>query len=183
MPARYPAIWLMTDERQGDALWPALRRLPPGAGVVFRHYSLGASERRALFARVRRVTRARRLILVAARPARLGGADGVHGTAKGGSFRTWPAHDRRKAIAGARAGAALLFVSPVFPTRSHPGAPALGPRQAAAIGRGLGVGLVALGGMDARRFRAVRALGFQGWAAIDGLTPPPHAAAKPRRRP
>lgn len=172
MRPRYPRLWLMTDERMGDALLPALRRLPPGAGVVFRHYSLDDRERRALFARVRRVTRARRLTLVVARPERVGRADGVHGAAKGRGVRTWPAHHRREAVAGVRAGADLLFVSPVFATRSHPGAPALGPAKAAAIGRGLGVRLAALGGMTPQRFRAARKLGFHGWAAIDALSRP-----------
>ena len=76
----------------------------------------------------------------------------------------------REAVAGARAGARLLFVSPVHSTRSHPDARALGSARAAAIGRGLGPGLIALGGMTAKRFRAARTLGFHGWAAIDALT-------------
>ncbi|HEX8387750.1 MAG TPA: thiamine phosphate synthase, partial [Sphingomonas sp.] len=66
----------------------------------------------------------------------------------------------------------VLFVSPVHSTRSHPGARALGPAHAAAIGRGLGKPLVALGGMTPSRFRAARALGFHGWAAIDTLARP-----------
>lgn len=169
MRARYPRLWLMTDERMGEALWPALRRLPPGSGVVFRHYSLGVGERRALLAEVSRVARARRLVVTVARPTGIGRADGVHGFAKGSGLRTWPAHDRREAVAGARAGAQLLFVSPVHPTRSHPGAPVLGPARAAAIGRGLGVRMIALGGMTSRRFRAARAHGFHGWAGIDAL--------------
>ena len=153
----------MTDERMGAALWTALRRLPPGSGVVFRHHATPAGERRALFVRVRRITRARRLTLVAADPplpcAR-------HGRVRGAA--TWPAHDRAEAIEGWKAGARLLFVSPVFPTRSHPGAPALGPARARRVGQGLGLPLIALGGMDARRFRRLR--GFHGWAGIDAFT-------------
>lgn len=168
--SEYPRLWLMTDERMGDRLWAALHRLPPGSGVVFRHYSLPETDRRALFRHVRRIARARRLVLVVARPDRIGLADGVHGTVKGRGVRTWPAHDRREAVAGARAGADLLFVSPVHPTRSHPGAPALGPARAAAIGRGLRPKLIALGGMTPQRFRAARRSDFYGWAAIDALS-------------
>jgi thiamine-phosphate pyrophosphorylase len=167
MPARHPLLWLFTDERLGDGLWTALRRLPPGSGVVFRHYSLSRRERLRLFVAVRRRARARGLVVVSARKL-LPGADGVHGPGLGRGLRTWPAHDRREAIAGMRAGAALLFVSPVFPTRSHPGAAALGTARAGRIGRGLGVGLIALGGMNARRWRVARGAGFDGWAAIDG---------------
>jgi len=166
MPVRHPQCWLMTDERMGDGLWAALRRLPPGSGVVFRHYSLGPAERRALFRRVRRAARARRLLLSVARPKGIGRGDGAHGGPR--PALTWPAHNRVEAVAGARTHA-TLFVSPLFPTRSHPGARSLGPARAAAIARGLGMPVVALGGMTPQRFRRVRPLGFDGWAAIDAL--------------
>ena len=59
----------------------------------------------------------------------------------------------------------MLFVSPVFATRSHPGALVLGAREARRIVRGLPVVVIALGGMNAQRFQ--RMTGFDGWAAID----------------
>lgn len=155
----------MTDERIGDELWAALRRLPKGSGVVFRHYATPPSERRALFRRVMRVARARGLVVVRAGEKAGGGEHGVHGQARGGGLRTAPAHDRREAVAAARRGADILFVSPVFATRSHPGAQALGVRKARRIAQGLPVTMIALGGMDAQRFR--KCMGFDGWAAID----------------
>lgn len=170
MPSRNPAApphrWLMTDERMGEALWPALWRVPPGTGVIFRHHATPPAERRLLFDRVRRIARARRLVLLAARPPVKGVA--VHGRVR--NAIGWPAHDRREATAGMKAGARLLIVSPVFATRSHPGAPSRGPIGAARIGRGLGVPMIALGGMDERRWRRLRHLGFAGWAGIDAWT-------------
>jgi len=158
-------LWLMTDERIGDGLWAALRCLPRGSGVVFRHYATPVRERRALFRRVVRVARARGLVMVRA-GERVGlGEDGVHGSARGGRLRTAPAHDRREAVAAVRRGVDVLFVSPVFATRSHPGAEGLGVRKARRIAQGLPVIVIALGGMDARRFRGIA--GFDGWAAID----------------
>lgn len=155
----------MTDERLGDGLWAALRRLPRGSGVVFRHYATATRERRMLFRRVVRIARARGLVVVRA-GARAGyGEDGVHGAAHGSGLHTAPAHDRREAVAAVRRGADVLFVSPVFATRSHPGAEALGVRKAGRIAGGLPVVVIALGGMDARRFRKLA--GFDGWAAID----------------
>ncbi len=155
----------MTDERIGDGLWAALRRLPRGAGVVFRHNATPASERRALFRRVMRVAQARGLVVVRAGDRAGAGEDGIHGTARGRGLRTAPAHDRREAVTAVRRGADVLFVSPVFATRSHPAAEALGARKARRIARGLPVTAIALGGMDARRFR--KCTGFDGWAAID----------------
>jgi thiamine-phosphate pyrophosphorylase len=178
MPARQPVpnLWLMTDERQGEGLWTAIAALPRGSGIVFRHYHTDPATRRRLFDAVRRIARARRLMLVLAgspRQAAAWRADGAHGrrfvrTARP-LLRTVPVHDRRELRAAARAGAERLFLSPAFPTRSHPGAPALGPVRFGLMARGH-AGVIALGGMDARRARRLQALGSSGWAAIDSLT-------------
>jgi thiamine-phosphate pyrophosphorylase len=168
-PKRPPAIptrWLMTDERLGEGLWTALSRLPRGGGVMFRHYRTPPAVRRRLFARMLRVARARGLVVVRAGPVPMPGEMGVH-RRPGRGLVTWPAHDRREAMAGVAAGARVLFVSPIFATRSHPGAPPLRPGKAATIARGLPVVRIALGGMDERRFRTVRHLGFDGYAGID----------------
>jgi thiamine-phosphate pyrophosphorylase len=153
----------MTDERIGDALWPALRRLPPGGGVVFRHHSTPPAARRTLLRRVERIATARRLVLLVAG----GGSGKAPGYGRVGGAGGAAAHDRREAIRATRAGTSILFVSPVFATRSHPGAAAIGPLAAARIGRGLDAAVIALGGMTPRRWRRTRRFGFDGWAAID----------------
>lgn len=159
-----PRLWLMTDERMGDALWTCLALLPRGSGVVFRHYGLPAGERRALFRQVRQVCRARRLrLLVAGLP--LGAADGTHGR-RGGGIRSASAHNLRELRAAERSGADLAFLSPVHPTRSHPGARPLGRRRFALLAHQARIPVVALGGMSRERFRTLR--GAYGWAAIDG---------------
>jgi thiamine-phosphate pyrophosphorylase len=154
----------MTDERQGDALWAALERLPRGAGVVFRHY--GAADRRPVYQRVRRVARRRGLVLVVAGEERLPGADGVHNR-RGAGLRTGAAHWVAELRRRERDGTDMVFVSPVFATRSHPGGSGLGPVRFGLIARLARVPLIALGGMDAVRFRRLRGLGAHGWAAID----------------
>lgn len=158
----------MTDERSGDLLWEALARLPRGAGVVFRHHATPPAARRLLFDRVRAIARARRLVLVLAGPpgmARAWKAQGAHGRhphRAAGLLRTAPVHDRRE-MARAR-HADLLFASPVFPTRSHPGGRTLGVRGFRRLARATRKPVVALGGMTATRWRTVRSYG---WAAID----------------
>ena len=161
-----PRLWLMTDERMGEALWAALERLPRGSGVVFRHYRLPSAERHALFARVARIARKRGLVLVRAGTVRMRGEMGAH-AASGRGLRTAPAHSRGEAVAAIRAGAQALFVSPVFPTRSHPGARTLGRARLGLLIRGLPVPVIALGGMDARKAAGLRQIGIHGWAAID----------------
>ena len=181
MPPRHPLprLWLMTDERMGEGLWDALARLPRGSGVIFRHYATSPADRRRLFDRVRRVARARRLVLVLAgssAQAIAWHADGVHGRsgqrlAPRGLIRTAPVHSRMELIAARRSGADLALLSPVFPTRSHPHARTLGPVGFARLAATAGLPIIALGGMDARRFRALRELGAYGWAGIDALGP------------
>ena len=161
-----PKLWLMTDERMGDGLWEALARLPRGSGVVFRHYSLPRAERVALFRKVMTVAHRRHLVVLRAGPGPLRGEAGVH-NGRGRGLVGRAVHDGAEAVAARRAGADLVFVSPVFATRSHPGARTLGPVRAGLLMRGLKMPVVALGGMDARNAGRLKRLGIHGWAAID----------------
>lgn len=160
-----PRLWLMTDERHGDGLMDTIARLPEGAGIVFRHYSLPATERRALFARVRA---AHPGLLLLASPAELAtawGADGSHGRGPGAGLRSAAAHDLAEIRAAEAAGADLVFLSPVFATRSHPGRKALGEARFKELAEQTALPVIALGGMNAERAKALS--GAYGWAGID----------------
>lgn len=154
----------------GDALWDALERVPRSGGVIFRHYSLDVRARRVLFQRVSRVARQRRLMLIAAGADHLGRhVGGRHGrvlTCAPG-IKSWPAHNLREVIAARRARADMILISPVFPTRSHPGQSSLGLARATCLARQTAIPAIALGGVDQRKFRRLKYLGFHGWAAID----------------
>jgi thiamine-phosphate pyrophosphorylase len=164
-----PRLWLMTDERQGDGLWDALGRLPRRAGIVFRHYGLPAAERRRLFARIRKVARRKQLFLIGA-DGRFRGADGVHHGRGRDGFRTTSAHNLAELRTAERQGAALVFISPAFSTRSHPDRRALGRIRFGLLARQARIPVIALGGMDSRRWRGLKALGAYGWAGIDAWT-------------
>lgn len=170
MPRRQPLprLWMMTDERQGEGLFAALDRLPQGAGLIFRHYSLPTEERRRLFDEVKAIARRRHRLLLLAGPAEEAaawGADGSHGRGPGDGLRTAPAHALAEIRSAEAAGADLVFLSPVFATRSHPGAAPLGADGFAALARQTRLPVVALGGMNPDRFRELD--GAYGWAAID----------------
>ncbi|HEV2079830.1 MAG TPA: thiamine phosphate synthase [Allosphingosinicella sp.] len=174
-----PRLWMMTDERQGDSLWGALDRLPPGAGVVFRHYSLGGTARRRLFDDIAAVARRRALLLMLGGEPGLAaewGADGSHGICGArpsapGLLRSAAVHDLEELSAAEGAGADLVFVSPVFATRSHPGAAALGPEGFQLIAAQARVPVIALGGMDPAKARTLDGVNMYGWAAIDAWGP------------
>lgn len=178
-PGPLPALWLMTDERiDAETLLAAAARLPAGkGGIVFRHYRTDPSSRRALFEGLRMIARKRRLLLLLAGSAREAAswqADGVHGRDPRmvirPLLRSRAIHDPREAVAARRTGADLCFVSPLFPTRSHPGAGALGRVRFAALVRQVDAPVMALGGLRPAHQAMLRGLGAIGWAAIDGLT-------------
>lgn len=172
MRARHPlpTLWLMTDERQGERLWRALDALPRGAGIVFRHYRLKPADRHRLFLRVRAIARRRELVLLLAGSALLArawGADGSHGPRRGHGLHSAPAHNLAEIRRAERAGAHLLFVSPLHATRSHPGAKPLGRVRFGLLAKAARRPVIALGGMDAAKARGIAGLGAYGWAAID----------------
>jgi thiamine-phosphate pyrophosphorylase len=158
----------MTDERLGERLFEAVARLPEGSGIVFRHSSLPPAERKALFDEVRARSAAHVLLLAGPEDlARDWGADGSHGRGPGPWLRSAPVHDEAELRAASSAG--LLFVSPVFKTRSHPGAKLLGVDGFEALARRAQAPVIALGGMNAARFATLPSA--HGWAAIDAWLP------------
>ncbi|HKY81694.1 MAG TPA: thiamine phosphate synthase [Sphingobium sp.] len=174
-----PSIWLMTDERIApEALLAAVARLPKGkAGIIFRHYRTPSQERKALFDGIAALARRRRLPLLLAGPASLAtawGADGWHGRNRarpaGQHLHSMPVHDARELAAAARARADFILLSPLFPTRSHPGGGWLGRARFAALAHQATMPVMALGGVQSRHRHMLRGIGASGWAAIDGLT-------------
>lgn len=177
---RLPDLWLVSDERVDAQLPAALARLPRGSGFVFRHYSLPSEERRDRFRMLARIARRYGHLVVLSgtpREARQWRADGAYGSpdrlARGpATLRLVTAHSLRE-LARANLGRAdLVLLSPVFPTRSHPGAPGLGAvrfRLLSALSR---APVVALGGMNAHR---AHSLGIRKWAAIQAFAKTPTA--------
>jgi thiamine-phosphate pyrophosphorylase len=178
-----PSLWLFTDSERLPDPCSAVGRLPRGlAGVVFRPAG-PASVRRALGRRLARLCRARRLKLVVAGDAGLAAAlgAGIHlrgGRRRGalgdiprlrcGALVTSSAHDAAELVRARRAGAAAAFLSPVFPTASHPGAPALGVLRWTALARHGGLPALALGGVSGATARRLPRL-CRGAGAIGAL--------------
>ena len=156
-----PPIWLYTDSTRLPNPIPAATRLPKGrAGIVFRHDA--APNRAAIGKDLAQIRRARRLILVVAGDSGLAAKlhAGVHLRAgrwpsqlRTRGFVTSSAHNAADLHRAAKAGADLVFLSPVFPTASHPGAPVLGPMRWAALARKSRIPVAPLGGIDAKTIR------------------------------
>ncbi len=170
-----PALWLLSDARNDHALAAALRRMPCGSGFVFRHYHLGPVERFARFRALARLARARGhwvILAGSAQTAREWGADGIYAAPhalaprRAGLITIATAHNCHELRQARAMRADAVMLSPVFPTRSHPGAATLGPVRWRLLALRAGVPVIALGGMNARNARRLRC---ERWAAIDGL--------------
>lgn len=181
-PENLPLLWLLSDARNDAVLKDALKSLPPGSGFVFRHYHLAPAERAARFATLARIAHDMRHIPVMSgtqEEARQYGAAGVYGSvarigpACPGLLRLATAHDAEDLAAAERAGADGVFLSPVFPTRSHPGGGCLGPAAFQALARTVCLPVIALGGMTADR---AASLAWPRWGAIDALARSPNSA-------
>ncbi|MDE2515122.1 MAG: thiamine phosphate synthase [Rhodospirillales bacterium] len=155
----------------------AVAALPRGAaGVIYRPEGLGAAEQLRLGRALAALCRTRRLALAVAGDGRLAArlGAGTHwregrrpdlATRRTG-LRTGSAHGVPGLVRARRAGLALVFLSPVFATDSHPGAPTLGAVRFAALAGRAGLAVAALGGVGAanvrrlgRRAAAVGAIG------------------------
>ncbi|CAA7621191.1 thiamine phosphate synthase [Magnetospirillum sp. SS-4] len=183
---RGPALLLVTDEvRLPDPL-PAMMRLPPGAGVLLRHYR--SPDRQDLARSVAALARRRRLVLLVAGDWRLAarlGADGLHlpeGLARHGVLAPalgWlrrrnlllsvACHSRSALGRAARLGADSALLSPAFATRSHAGATPIGPVRFGLWSRAARLAVIALGGVDGRGARRLPGGSAAGLAAIGGF--------------
>jgi thiamine-phosphate pyrophosphorylase len=180
-----PRLFLMTDRQRLADPETAVRALPRGSGVIVREPD--RRHRRLLAARLAPLCRRRHLVLLIAGDPRLAlclGAAGVHwpesalrrhAAAAGHRRRsTWlvtaAAHSAGAVRRAAAAGVDAIFISPVFPTASHPGAPCLGPLRFARLARLSPVLVYALGGITAAAVRRLKGAGAAGYAAVGALT-------------
>lgn len=174
-----PRRWFLTDARLGDRVWTVLAGLPQDVGVIVRVKDPKRDRRLALH--LIRACRKHGLTVLLAGPVALAlelKADGAHlpeAQARRGSNRrprkqfylTAAAHSRPALIRAARLGVNGAFLSPVFPTRSHPNARTLGPLRFGLLKQGVPVPVLALGGVDEVSAKRLAPLRPYGWGAID----------------
>jgi thiamine-phosphate pyrophosphorylase len=176
MAGLLPPLVLFTDDERLPEPLAAARALPKGSMVVAR--ARVAARREELAHALLDIARTRGLFVLVADDGPLAarlGADGLHlPERQAHQAADWRARYPRWIItaalhAGGTASAGLdaVFLSPVFPTRSHPDAAALSAVRANALALALKVPAYALGGVDARNAALLK--GFVGIAAIGAL--------------
>ncbi len=171
-----PDYWLLSDERNEHLLDCVLQSFTAPLAFVYRHYHLPPDERLNRFLELKRLCRKEgHLVILAdsAMTAREWSADGIYGA----PLALYPrrhellhiatAHNMREIAQANRIGADAIMLSPVFPTRSHPGTDTLGVNRFLMLARYAHAPVIALGGMNRQRSRRMR---WPRWAAIDGLS-------------
>lgn len=171
-----PNLWLLSDARNDVVLEARLGEFREPVGFVFRHYHLAPAQRFARFERLARIARREGHLVIlsdSTLTAREWGADGVYGAplsiypTRGDMVTIATVHDMREMAQANRIGADAIMLSPVFPTRSHPGGSVLGPARFRTLANHAQMPVIALGGMTATK---ARQLDWDRWAAIDGLS-------------
>lgn len=180
-----PRLWLVTDERQGDALLASVAALPERSGILFRHYRTSKAERLAMYQEVRNIAwNAGHVLMLSdsVATAYRWQADGIHLPSFVKNKRIVARYARQRSllvcasahdeaeVRTVKAVADFIFVSPIFPTRSHPGQDTLGLEGLAVLARRTWKPVIAMGGVDAAKFDDLAESGAYGWAAIDALT-------------
>ena len=147
-----PRQWLILAPPFGDSVWRMVGMLPRDSGILLLACDYSLRQRQGLTRKLRRIARHKGLILV-----------------DNGSGDVVRVHDLRELRAALLRRTPLILLSPIYPTTSHPDWAPLPRMQAAAMARLARRRLVALGGMDERRFRRASRLGFSGWAGISAF--------------
>ncbi len=142
-----PEQWFIANEPIGSEIWGVVRALPKESGILVLA-NLNPSQRR----RLRHLARLRHLTVMT----------GCPGTAA----RVHNARELRNALLSR---APLVLLSPLYPTPSHPEWKPLPRMRAASLARLGRRRLLALGGMDSKRYARIATLGFIGWAGISAF--------------
>ena len=177
-----PNLLFFTDPVRTPDPEAIARRLPRGAGVVFRAF--GAADADAQGASLKAIARQRGLILLIGADAGLAArlaADGVHlperlahqarrlKAAHPGWMVTAAAHSAAAARRALAQGADAVVVSTVFASASASAGRPMGPIRLSILVRRMSGPVYALGGVDSKKARLLKDTGLVGLAAVDAF--------------
>lgn len=160
-----------------------MRRLPPGAGVIYRAF--GAPDALATARALARLARERGLMFLVGADERLAAASAAHGlhlpermigrapsirARRPGWLITAACHSEAALHRAARAGVDAALLSVAFASRSPSAGRPMGPVRFAALAGRAPLPVIALGGVNAATAPRLLASGAAGLAAVEGLS-------------
>lgn len=176
------SLAFLTDRRRAEHPELVARTLPAGAALIYRDYD--DPRRAAHGAKLRAIVAGRGVLFLVGGDAGLArrlGADGVHlraddlWRAKAGGFGglcvSAACHTAEDLAHAASIGVDIALLSPVYPTRSHPGATTLAPEAFKRLAAAAALPVLALGGVEESNAGRLAGPNVCGLAAIDAFAP------------
>jgi thiamine-phosphate pyrophosphorylase len=174
-------LFAFSDEARSPDLIALIYSLPRGSGFIFRHYL--CPDRKELAQEVVKTCRKRNILCFIAGDLQLcmlTKADGFHlpehllrrptygltHFKKRGGLVTAASHSLSAGLIAQKYGVDGIFISPVYPTKSHIGLTHLGLIRFALITQYLSVPAFALGGIDLSQTRRLKNTGAYGLGGI-----------------
>lgn len=177
-----PVLWFFTDRFRNPDPYIILNQLPKNSGVVLRDYDL--PNRVVLAKNIAEICKKRSLTYIIGADAKLAlevGASGVHIP----EFRninlpylkpnkkewivTSSVHNLGSLRKVKSRAVDLIFISPVFETKSHPNQNTLGTAYISRLVNRFSVFSIALGGINQHNVKLLNGSGVNGIGAISGL--------------
>ena len=173
-----------TDRKRCADLILAIRNLPKNSTVIFREYDLEIKEREEMARKIIKICREKNhkiLIgknLALARKLR---ADGVHFSDRDKLpvqifnrknlprefILSFACHNFLSVLKSHQIKADIIFISPIFTTKSHPNVSPLGLAQLSKIIRMSKIPIFALGGVNKQNIRILQKVGAQGFGGVE----------------
>jgi thiamine-phosphate pyrophosphorylase len=173
---------MFTDPDRIDDVVAAARRLPRGAGIVYRGF--GRPEALAEAIALSRLAGRRGLVLLIGQDAGLAArvrAHGVHLPERDAGrlprlraqrprwILTIAAHSAVAVARGGRAGGHAVFLSAIFPSRSPSAGRPMGVIRLAALAHRASTQVLALGGVGPRTAARLKGTGVAGFASVEAV--------------
>ena len=177
-----PPLLALTDPQRTPDPLALAAALPPGSGLVYRHF--GAEDRFRMALALARIARERDLVFLVSADADLAracDADGQHfpearlieamrARRRGdpGLFAA-ACHSRQALARAAEMGVDVALLSPILPSQNPSATRPLGLMRASRLIQTTPLPVYALGGINAQTARRIKGFGFSGIAAIGGI--------------
>lgn len=169
------SLAFLTDQKRAPQPQLIARALPPGAAMILRDYE--HKDRAALAVELKSICAERGLFLLIGADSDLAeeiGADGHHAPAWYNgpqaafphAINTTSCHDAAALSGATAAGFDVIFLSPAFPTASHPGKAALGANNFRKLAAMSPAPVLALGGVTEENAHQLAGANVAGLAAI-----------------
>ncbi|MFT6558204.1 thiamine phosphate synthase [Sneathiella sp.] len=177
-----PNLFYFTDDQRGADPVKMAEKLPTNTGIIFRHYQ--TEYRASLAHELSILCKKRKLKLIIAQNPALSKkirAFGCHlpeymvqrlpllKHQYPDLYFSVACHSIRQVLQAQKYGANGAFLSPLFPTKSHPGSRVFSPYSLCSARQKLTMPVYGLGGVTNQKGQFLKGLGYSGYGAISEL--------------